>query len=540
MRRLIIEALCHFKRVTRERVASAKTLTEVQDCLTTKDLSAFEEQAGTKSTKEKDQARDLALEPRECSSGSVYHTARGDVAHQITAIHRSSSSTLRVLRALRGEFLPLCHFKWLSRNTQTLRPFQRGRTASPRRSQRTRHVIPLSSLATLKFIWAPVFSLLPRFNSFLNSILRALRVLRGEFFLSSILREIEPEPTIHSCLPPACHSDADRRRHRQAKRQGTKKLITALLLLVGMCVSGLAQSSMQVMLDFFPDPNHVPLIVAVERGFFSDEGLDVDIVVPANPSDPIKLVAAGAVDIALTPQINLLIVHDAGLPVIVIGSLIGSPLGGLLALKENGISSLSDLRNHRIGYSLAPLEPILWRTMLASVGIEPGEYELINVGFNTVLSLLSGQVDAIGAFRNFEVPQVTIAGHEPVFFPEEEYGVPQTEEIVIAVNAERVSEDSPRMRAFLKGLARGIAFTVEHPEEAFQSFLAAYPDLDDELNRRAYEITLPLYSDGARLGSQAEWDDLQEYLLENALIKSKLALTEICTEEYLPQEVKER
>ena len=302
-----------------------------------------------------------------------------------------------------------------------------------------------------------------------------------------------------------------------------------------MCVSGLAQPSMQVMLDFFPNPNHVPVIVAVERGFFSDEGLDVDIVVPANPSDPIKLVAAGAVDIALTPQINLFIARDAGLPVIAVGSLIGSPLGGLLVLKENGIASLSDLRGHRIGYSLAPLEPILWRTMLASVGIEPGEYELINVGFNTVLSLLSRQVDAIGAFRNFEVPQVKLEGYEPVFFPEEEYGVPHTEEIVIAVNAERVGDDALKMRAFLKGLARGIAFTVEHPEEAFQSFLAAYPDLDDDLNRRAYEITLPLYSDGARIGSQAEWDDLQDYLFENDLIESKLPLEEICTEEYLPR-----
>ena len=314
-----------------------------------------------------------------------------------------------------------------------------------------------------------------------------------------------------------------------------RRSIIALIFLVGVCMTVFAQSSLQVMLDFFPNPNHVPLIVAVEQGFFADEGIDVEIVVPANPSDPIKLVAAGAVDVALTPQINLFIARDAGLPVIAIGSLIGSPLGGLLGLKGNGIASLSDLRGQRIGYSLAPLEPILWRTMLASVGIEPGEYELINVGFNTVLSLLSGQVDAIGAFRNFEVPQAKLEGYEPVFFPEEEYGIPQTEEIVIAANAERVREDAPKMRAFLVGLARGVAFTVEHPEEAFRSFVAVYPDLDDELNRRAYEITLPLYSNGARIGSEAEWDDLQKYLFDNGLIESSFPLAEICTEEYLPK-----
>jgi len=315
-----------------------------------------------------------------------------------------------------------------------------------------------------------------------------------------------------------------------------KGLLVALLIVVGASVGAVAQPHLQVMLDFFPNPNHVPLIVAARQGFFSDEGIDVDIVVPANPSDPIKLVAAGAVDLALTPQINLLIARDAGLPVIAVGSLVGSPLGGLLGLKENGIASLSDLRGRRIGYSLAPLEPILWRTMLASVGIQQGEYDLINVGFNTVLSLLSGQVDAIGAFRNFEVPQVSLAGHDPAFFPEEEYGVPHTEEIVIAANADIAGRDAAVMLAFLAGLARGIEFTVQHPQEAFQAFVDAYPDLNDELNRRAYEITLPLYSDGARLGPAADWDDLQNYLFENGLIKSKSELASLYTEAYLPGE----
>ncbi|HDL86252.1 MAG TPA: ABC transporter substrate-binding protein [Candidatus Acetothermia bacterium] len=313
-----------------------------------------------------------------------------------------------------------------------------------------------------------------------------------------------------------------------------KRLYVAVVWFLICCLPGIASPKLDVMLDFFVNPNHIPLIVAVKNGFFAQEGIEVKILVPGNPSDPIKLVAAGAMDIALTPQINLLIARDAGLPVVAIGSLIGSPLGGLLALKGNGISNLSDLRGHRIGYSLAPLEPILWRTMLASVGVKPGEYELINVGFNTVLSLLSGQVDAIGAFRNFEVPQVTIAGHGPVFFPEEKYGVPHTEEIIIAANANTVGQDAVKMRAFLAGLARGIAFTEAHPEEAFQEFVAAYPDLNDTLNRRAYEITLPLFSSGARLGPAQEWQNLQSYLFKNNLIKSEFKLTALYTEAYLP------
>ncbi len=315
-----------------------------------------------------------------------------------------------------------------------------------------------------------------------------------------------------------------------------KRLILVLLFLISVSTSVAAQPRLRVMLDFFPNPNHVPLIVAQRMGFFADEGLEVEILVPANPSDPIKLVATGAIDLALTPQINLLIARDAGLPVIAVGSLIGSPLGGLLALKENGIENLADLRGRRIGYSLEPLEPILWRTMLASVGVDPGDYELINVGFNTVLSLLSGKVDAIGAFRNFEVPQVAIAGHEPVFFPEEEYGVPQTEEILIAANEETAAKNERMLSAFLAGLARGIVFTADHPEEAYNQFLAAYPDLNDELNRRAYEITVPLFSLGARLGPAQEWDTLRSYMLRSGLIDHEFDVGTLYTDTYLKEE----
>ncbi len=313
-------------------------------------------------------------------------------------------------------------------------------------------------------------------------------------------------------------------------------ILIVVVLLIWLQVVGFAQSPVQVMLDFFPNPNHVPLIVAVERGYFADERLEVEIVVPENPSDPVKLVAAGAVDIALTPQINLLIACEAGLPVMAVGSLINSPLGGLLALKESGVEQLSDLRGGQIGYSLAPLEPTLWKTMLASAGIQANDYELVNVGFNTVLALLSGQVDAIGAFRNFEVLQVAIAGKQPSFFPQEEYGIPYTEEILVVANSRLTINDSTRIRSFLAALTKAIAFTKEYPKQAFLAFLDAYPDLDDALNHLAYDKTLPLYSQGAQMGDKHEWQTLHDYLYENGLIESRLMLTEMYTAEYLPKE----
>jgi len=315
-----------------------------------------------------------------------------------------------------------------------------------------------------------------------------------------------------------------------------KYLCVAAVWFIVFCLPGIAAPKLSVMLDFFVNPNHVPLIVAVKNGFFAQEGIEVEILVPGNPSDPVKLAAAGTVDIALTPQINFLIAKSAGLPLIAVGSLIGSPLGGLLSLRETGIETLSDLRGRCIGYSLAPLEPTLWRTMLASVGIGSNEFELVNVGFNTVLSLLTHRVDAIGAFRNFELPQVALLDHETLYFPQEDYGVPDTAEIILVANPNLIAEHPTWIRAFLDGLSRGIAFTKEHPEAAYNLFLSAHPDLDDELNHRAYDATLPLYADGSNLPDQQAWDALQDYLVEHGLIKEAFPLEDLYITTFLSTE----
>jgi len=293
-------------------------------------------------------------------------------------------------------------------------------------------------------------------------------------------------------------------------------------------------TKMSVILDFFANPNHVPVYVAQELGFFTAEGADVEILIPADPSDPVKLAAAQTVEVALTPQINFLIAKAAGLPLIAIGALIETPLGGLLSLKEYGIEELPDLRGGRIGYSLTPLEPTLWRTMLASVDVGAEEFELVNVGFNTVLSLLAHQVDAIGAFRNFELIQVELLGHDPVYFPQEDYGVPATYEILLAVNPDLVTKRSEALRAFVAGLAKGIAYTREHPQAAFEIFLHAHPDLDDELNRRAYQETLPLYAKGARHDDAKKWECMQDYLIQNGLMAQEFLLAELYTDGILP------
>lgn len=304
-----------------------------------------------------------------------------------------------------------------------------------------------------------------------------------------------------------------------------------LLLMVSSCV-GCFGSQLRVMLDFFPNPNHVPLYVAQAEGFLTET--KVELLRPADPSDPVKLAATGQVDLAITPQINYLIAKGAGLPLIAVAALIDGALGGLLSLEECGVKELSDLRGRRVGYSLAPLEPVLWRTMLASVGVGDEEFQLVNVRMNTVAALLSHGVDAIGAFRNFELIEVELLGKKPVFFPQEDYGVPNTYELLLVANPVVAWGKEEEVRRFISALGQGVAFTCSRPEEAFYCFVSFFPELDDELNRRAFLATLEMYARGARHDDEARWEGMQGYLLDNGLMERGFPLEELYTRDFLP------
>jgi putative hydroxymethylpyrimidine transport system substrate-binding protein len=319
--------------------------------------------------------------------------------------------------------------------------------------------------------------------------------------------------------------------------RSSRGFLSLIAFLMVLAFAG--HSELTVCLDFFPNPNHVPLYAARELGWFAEEHLGVDIVVPANVSDPLKLVAARQFDVALTPQINYLIALSEGLPLIAVGALIDRNLGGLLSLTASGIEELDDLRGKKIGYSLAPLEPILWETMLAYGGVGIDEVELVNVGYNTVVALMTGSVDAIGAFRNYEVFQVELLGQQTTFFPQEDHGIPDTYDILIVCHPELMVERDAELQTFLAILARGVEQTKTDPEQAYSLFLQANTDLDDALNRLAFDATVPLFAAGLRHDCAPLWMALQDYLLERGIVERAFELDRLYSTALLPGEEEE-
>ncbi len=272
-----------------------------------------------------------------------------------------------------------------------------------------------------------------------------------------------------------------------------KRLVLACAALALLAVPAQAADRLTVLLDWFVNPDHAPLVVARERGFFAAEGLEVELIAPADPNDPPKLVAAGQADIAVTYQPQLHLQVQEGLPLARIGTLVATPLNSLVVLAEGPVKSIADLKGRKVGFSVGGFEDALLGAMLAGHGLKLADVELVNVNFSLSPALIAGQVDAVvGAFRNFELTQMELVGRPGrAFYPEEE-GVPAYDELIYAAHRDRL--DRPELRRFLAAVERATLWLVNHPQAGWDVFRAADKTLDDELNRRAWAATLPRFA----------------------------------------------
>lgn len=253
----------------------------------------------------------------------------------------------------------------------------------------------------------------------------------------------------------------------------------------------LAADKLTLLLDWYVNPNHGPIIVAQQKGLFAEQGLEVEIVAPSDPSQPPKLVAAGRADIAVDYQSQLYLEHQEGLPLKRIGSLLNSPLSCLLVRADGEIESLADLKGKTIGYSTPGVDEVSVSILLSSVDLKLEDVTMVNVNWALTQALLSKQADAVtGAYRNVEPHEMAAAGVEGrCFFPEDR-GVPPDDDLIFVANLERATEeDKDKYRRFLKAVGLGALYILNHPQEGWDAFASYNSDLDDEGNRASWVDT---------------------------------------------------
>jgi putative hydroxymethylpyrimidine transport system substrate-binding protein len=311
----------------------------------------------------------------------------------------------------------------------------------------------------------------------------------------------------------------------------TRRLLAAGVLAVGVGLAAPASAAdkLTVLLDWFVNPDHGPMVVAKELGYFERNGLDVTLVPASDPAAPPRLVAAKQAEIAIHYQPNFYLDAAAGLPLVRFGTLVETPLNSLIVLANGPVKSLKDLKGKKVGFSVSGFEDVLLSTMLRSVGLSKGDIQLVNVNFSLSPSLISGQVDAtIGGFRNFELTQMKIEGHEGMAFFPEEHGVPPYDELIYVTHRDLVHDS--RLPRFLAAVEQATIYMTNHPEEAWKAFIKAYPDLDDELNHKAWNDTLPRFAKRPAALDRGRYERFGAFLVEQGLIKKAPAVDDMAVE----------
>ena len=299
------------------------------------------------------------------------------------------------------------------------------------------------------------------------------------------------------------------------------RIIIRLIATLALCCAALpaaAQDKVRLLLDWFVNPDHAALVIAKERGLFAKHGLDVELIAPADPNAPPKLVAAGQAEYAVSYQPTLQMLVAEGLPLVRVGVLVAQPLNSLVALETSSVKTIADFKGKKIGFSVSGFEEAVLGAMLESAGLSLKDVTLININFALTTALMSKQVDGvIGAFRNFELNDLELNKAKGRMWLVEQHGVPAYDELILVAKRETV--DIARTKKLLAAVAEATQWLKANPADAWAIFSKSGKDLGNDLNRLAWKDTLPLLAVDPVALDRARYETFAAFLVKRGLIK---------------------
>ena len=301
------------------------------------------------------------------------------------------------------------------------------------------------------------------------------------------------------------------------------------------------KSRLDLMLDFYVNPDHAGLLVAERLGYFDRAGLDVMTRVPSDPSAPIRQVAAGRADLAISYEPEVVTARSRGLPVKAIAAIVDQPLTSLIWLPGSGIEDPRDLSGKTVATAGIPYQSDYLVTILETAGVPPASVDEVSVGLGLLPALLGGRADAIlGGFRNVEGVQLQQVGDDPTVLPVDRIGVPTYDELVIVASDQTIEERGEELGLFISALAKGTSAAISDPALATRAVLNAGKGLDPALTAAQVSATLPLLrgSSGSPYGwmNSNEWANFSAWMKAKGQIDELPETSDLFTTDFLPPE----
>ena len=324
-------------------------------------------------------------------------------------------------------------------------------------------------------------------------------------------------------------------------------LLPALSLLLAACgekkegltpTSANAQS-LTLMLDWFPNADHVGIYQALTNGYFTQAGLNVHVQVPSNPASPLQLLAAGKVDAAISYEPELLLARNQNLPLVSVAALVQEPLTSIVSLGSRHIRTAAQLRGKRVGDAGIPYQHAYLETILAHAHVPASSVKEINVGDNLVPAMLSRRVDAtLGAYWNYEAIQLARMRKHPNVIRMNQVGVPNYDELVLVVRQSTLVNHPAEIRRLVQAIARGYESVRSDPASGVANLVRANPGLDPGFQTAAVRATLPAFfpsntSNPWGWQDPVEWNSYGQWMLSNHLISNPSAVADASTNEEL-------
>jgi putative hydroxymethylpyrimidine transport system substrate-binding protein len=296
---------------------------------------------------------------------------------------------------------------------------------------------------------------------------------------------------------------------------------------------------LELMLDWVPNADHAGIYAADRRGFFKANDVDVKIRVPGDPSTPLKQVAAGRVDLAISYEPEVLRARDQGIDVVAVGAIIPTPLTSVLSLPPGRVTKATDLKGKTVGTAGIDYQDAFLDAMAKKAGFDPSEIKHKNVGFDLNPALLTHKVDAtLGGFVNVEQVQLEQAGKNPTGFTVDKGGIPPYDELVLVTSGSTLKQKGDEIRSFIGALARGTRIAERDPKTAAQYLIDAEPRLKRESKLVEAGVAKTPFAQpaGKPFGYQdpAQWKAFAQFMRDSGILKGQPDSAKAFTNDLLP------